>query len=412
MLASPLAAGRASGQELVAKRPRHENARIDVSSARRVERQRDPGRRNLVELATNLQAKREFQQVAFVDHDTCDASCGFESSCGCESVCDCTEPSCGIEGYHDYVIEPGCDASGGCDGLPGCGCSTCVDGTASFVDALFPRLGIQWDQLDLSAGVVGFTGPLNFADINAAGTVRRGAGSFGFYEGFNKGQSLGFFGTDLAAQFGASFIQANLSQAGFTNDVRHQAFVTSGLFRRVDYGFQFGVVVDHLYDDWYFSGNVTQLRGELSWVTKGSGTFGFLWSAGVDDDTSTTSVLDDTGAIASTQLSFEAINQYNFFYRGRLAQCGSWEAFIGGSDNDETILGMNLDLPVHDYLMLNTSVNYLVPDDEISSTSEFDESWNVAIGFTFRPGGLVGRGRHHRPLFKVADNGTLRLGRL
>ena len=198
--------------------------------------------------------------------------------------------------------------------------------------------------------------------------------AFGFYEGFNKGQSLGFFGTDLSAQFGARFLQANLSEAGFTNDVRNQAFVTSGLFRRVDYGFQFGVVVDHLYDDWYFRGNVTQLRGELSWVTKGSGTFGFLWSAGIDDDTSTTSVLDDNGAIASTQLSFEAISQYNFFYRQRLARCGMLEAFIGGSDNDETILGMNLDMPIHSYLMLNTSVNYLIPDDEMNATPHFDES--------------------------------------
>ncbi|MEO1524887.1 MAG: DUF6666 family protein, partial [Planctomycetota bacterium] len=268
------------------------------------------------------------------------------------------------------------------------------------------------NQLDLYAGVVGFTGPMNFADLNANGTVRRGAGSFGFYEGFNKGQSLGFFGTDLAAQFGARFIQANLSQTGFTDDVRNQAFVTSGLFRRVDYGFQFGVVVDHLYDDWYFRGNVTQLRGELSWVTMNRSTFGFLWSAGIDDDTATTSVRDDAGAITSTQLSFEAISQYNFFYRRPVANCGMFEAFIGGSDNDETILGMNLDMPLHDYLMLNTSVNYLIPDDEMSATPEFDESWNIALGFTFRPGGLGGQRRHHRPLFKVADNGTLRLGRL
>ncbi|MEM6365711.1 MAG: DUF6666 family protein [Planctomycetota bacterium] len=358
------------------------------------------------------------QRVSYLDPGCgLEPGCGVgfaESSCGCETPCDCPlEPSCGIGGCDASGCDViGCDAIG-CDAI-GCGpggCDACDPGVRCFIDGLFPRLSVQWDRFEFFGGVMGFTGPMNFANTSGTGVDRRGVGSFGFYEGFNKGNSLRFFETDLAAQYGVRFTQANLSGAGFTDETRQQAFITSGVFRRVDYGLQYGMVIDHLYDDWYYRGNVSQIRGELSWVTKRSHVLGLRYAAGIDDDSSLTTVTDLTGAVIRNNVQFEAMNQYRLFYRQRMAQCGMLEGYAGWTDNDDGLLGMNLDLPIHGNLMWNSSATYLIPNDGTASDGFIQEGWNISLGITFRPGGLRGQSRHNRPLFKVADNGSLMLDR-
>lgn len=349
----------------------------------------------------------------------------MESSCGCDSVCDCAvggvfaEPGCGIEagcGVESW-IEPGCGCEGVgcdlcCDGYdPSCGCNACSGGLGNFIDCLFPRLRIQWSRLDLFAGVAGHTGPMNFANISATGTDRRGTGSFGFYEGFNKGTSLRFFGTDMAWQSGVRFLQNNLSGAGFSDETRSQIFVTSGLFRTVDYGFQYGLVLDYLYEDWYYRGNLMQLRGELGWVNGCSNVFGLKFAAGIDDDTATTSVVDNSGTIVRNAISFEATTQYRLFYRQRLARCGSCEGFAGWTENSDGLLGIDVNLPIHGSVLWNTSATYLIPDEVAGNGGNQQEGWNLAFGFTFRPGGLGRGSRYSRPLLNVADNGTMMVDR-
>lgn len=372
------------------------------------------------------------EQVGYFDQSIgCDSGV-FDPVCGCESVCDCpvgqayrqvyadphcgTEASCGLEPW----VEPGCGAEGctiaGCDGCcdgmnPNCGCNVCRGGVRGFLDGLFPRLSIPWQRMDLYAGVTGHTGPMNFANVSATGNERVGAGSFGFYEGYNKGLSLKFFGTDLAYQSGARFLQSNLSGAGFTEDTRVQIFLTSGLFRRVDRGLQYGVVVDYLYDDWYYRGDLMQLRGELSWVMRNSHVLGLKFAAGVDDDTALTSVIDASGTVVRNQIAFEATTQYRLFYRQQLARCGLLEGFAGWTDNDDGLLGMELDLPIHGNLLWNTSATYLIPNEGTGNGGQIQEGWNLMIGFTYRPGGLRSGSRYDRPLMKVADNGTMLVDR-
>ncbi len=123
----------------------------------------------------------------------------------------------------------------------------------------------------------------------------------------------------------------NLTGASFTNETRHQVFVTGGLFRRVDYGLQYGVVVDYMNDDWYFQGNLVQLRGELSWRTEGCHVYGFQYHAGVRDDSLTTFVRDGAGGTFNSTVNFEPTDQYRFFYRRLLKQSGQWDSF-GGLD--------------------------------------------------------------------------------
>ena len=328
--------------------------RIDISRAKPVRRQDDQDSRTfrhgatgddprdgLVQMASAIDAEPMLDQdvvrtVGLVDQPIgCDSG-AFEATCGCETVCDCPvggnvfEPGCGIESW----TEPGCGCEGVgcdacCDGLnPSCGCNACR-GVGGFIDGIFPRMGIQWHRFELFAGVNGFTGPMNFANISSTDTDRTGTGSFGFYEGFNKGSKLHFFAEELAFQSGVRFTQSNLSGAGFSDERREQIFVTSGLFRRVDYGFQPGVVLDYLYDDWYYRGDLMQIRGELGWVRPNADVFGLKFAAGVKDDDATTSVIDSSGATVRNNISFKALNQYRLFYRGRVGKCGSCEGFFG-----------------------------------------------------------------------------------
>ena len=252
---------------------------------------------------------------------------------------------------------------------------------------------------------------MNFANISATGTERSGAGSFGFYEGFNKGLPINFFGTPMAYQSGARFVQANLSGTGFTEETRKQIFLTSGLFRTVDYGLQLGLAVDYLYDDWYYRGDLVQLRGEAGWVMRNAHVFGMKFAVGVDDDSALTSVTDQSGTVVRNQIQFEAINQYRLFYRQNLARCGLCEGFVGWTDNDDGLLGVDLDLPIHGNLLWNTSATYLIPNEGTGAGGHLEEGWNIAIGFTYRPGGLRSGSRYNRPLQRVADNGTMMVGR-
>lgn len=395
------------------------SGRIDVSHAQPVGRQT---------------ARSAVRPVGYIGEAIgCDTAL-YEPACGCETVCDCpvgpayrplygdpscgTEASCGLEtscGIEPWA-EPGCGVEGcdtiGCGGCcdrmnPNCGCNVCRGGVGGFLDGVFPRLAIPWHRMDLYAGVTGHTGPMNFANTSATGTDRSGVGSFGFYEGYNKGLSLKFFGTDLAYQSGARFLQSNLSGAGFNDENRVQIFLTSGLYRRVDCGLQFGTVVDYLYEDWYYRGDLIQLRGELSWVMRNSHVLGLKYAAGIDDDQATTSVLDAAGRVVRNQIAFESVTQYRLFYRQPLPQRGLLEAFAGWTDQEDGLLGMELDLPIHGNLLWNTSVTYLIPNEGETNGGHAQEGWNLMIGFTYRPAGLMSGSRYERPLFKVADNGTM-----
>jgi hypothetical protein len=356
----------------------------------------------------------------------CDcASCGAEPVCGIEVGCG-LEPGCGVDfGYGEVGcgIEPdcgyeiGCGIEAGCDYEVGCGlemngecgCDACCPEVDS-IPLCLPLLRVNWGRFDFFAGVQGFKGPMNFA--NTGGNSRDGTGSFGFYEGFNEGRSLRrWCGWDMAAQFGVRATQSNLAGASFTSQQRNQVFVTGGLFRRVDYGLQYGAVIDYLNDDWYFQGDLLQVRSELSWRADGCHVWGFQYHAGLDDQTSDTSVRDGAGGTIVGTVDFEATTQYRFFYRRLLNQSGQWDSFAGWTDRDDGILGSHLNLPLRRNVVLSTGATYLIPKEGSSNRGYEEEGWNLAMGLIYRPGGPKGCGRYCRPMFDVADNGSFLVDR-
>ncbi len=341
--------------------------------------------------------------------------CGFEVGCGIGAALERVGPGCGVEGCTDccesvcgaegvYMDGPGC----GMDAVGDCACDACGGGCeVHTIPLCLPLLRINWNRFHFFAGVQGYKGPLNFPVTSATNNSRTGSGSFGFHQGFNSGRSLKrWLGCDLASQFGLRATQSNLSGAEFTQETRHQIFLTYGLFRRVDYGLQYGVALDYLNDDWYFQGNLTQLRSELSWRSHGCHVFGFQSMASLGSDTSGTTVNDGTGNLISSTITFQATDQYRFFYRRLLASAGTWDAFAGWTDNDDGLLGANMNLPLRRCLMLQTGATYLIPQEGAASGGNREESWNISLGLVYRPGGPTGCGRYSRPMFDVADNGT------
>ncbi|MGV3484622.1 MAG: DUF6666 family protein, partial [Planctomycetaceae bacterium] len=281
-----------------------------------------------------------------------------------------------------------------------------------------PIFRVQWCRFEFFAGVNSFTGPANYANTaapsaTAPADARVGSGSFGFYEGVNEGRSLKrLLGLDLAAQLGVRATQSGLSGAEFTDDTRNQVFVTGGLFRRVDFGLQYGVVVDYLNDDWWFHNDLVQLRGELSWNDGCMREFGYQFMAGVDDSTSDTSVITATGTRFRGTVSFEPTDQHRLFFRQSTGGGGQYYAFVGGTSQSDGLLGAGMMTAARRGFAFQAGTAYLIPNEGRGNGGNENESWNLSMGFIYRPGGKQACGRYCRPMFDVADNGTFMVDRL
>ncbi len=290
---------------------------------------------------------------------------------------------------------------GGAAGCSPCGLVRCGTGTCTWVPlCLFLPLP-PLDGLEIHHGAQGYTGPAN----------RGGSGSFGMHEGFNWGLPLcGFMG----GQWGANWTQSNFDGNYLTEDTRHQVFATAGLYRRVDWGFQGGLVFDYLRDDWDYQADLGQLRGELSWLWCGCNEIGFWFAAGVNDSenllirrpvaTSTDDII-----FTSSRATLEVHDMYALFFRRQFPTGGQGRMFAGLTGNGQGLIGGESQLPINPRWSLRTSFLYVEPgDSDSASDPRFTrESWNVGISLVWTPcpRDPCSRG-YGRPLFNVADNGT------
>lgn len=325
-------------------------------------------------------------------------------------------------GGHVHGDNCGCGGGvGGCGGGCGDACgsacgSACGDGCGSSCgncgvcvrccSITFPCP--SWENFSLFAGVHGFKGPLNLGQD----------GSFGFNEGFNWGMPLLFFPqTGLGMQFGAQGVHSNYSGAVFTPDERNQLFLTGGIFRRVDCGLQAGIVIDHLHDEWYYELDITQVRGELSWVFDNCNELGF-WFANSTKSADSQYVLmsdprlsnNDQRRTQTGTISVTPTDLYAGFYRRHFAQCNATgRAYAGFSGNSDVIVGADVNLPLSDCWTLSTGFTYLIPEEGESTTGFADENWNLGINLVWHPCGTARSTSYYRPLLPVADNGNFML---
>ena len=261
--------------------------------------------------------------------------------------------------------------------------------------------GFWVDHLSILGGVHGFKNQSN----------RGEGGSFGFHTGFNYGTPAKniLLPPSVGLQIG---FQANFSDfegTSFTPTDREQFFLTTGAFRRGDYGLQGGIVFDYLWDNWYYNVSVGQLRGELSVAMSERNTWGFWFASSVSSDT-TGSQLND----ASLVEAWETTDIYAIFYRSRLLAAGTGEGrlFGGFTGEGDGLVGAETKLPLHNGWALETDFTYLIPKEDLNRFER--EAWNVAINLVWYPGSLACGScfRYHRPLFDVANNGSMILQRV
>ena len=284
----------------------------------------------------------------------------------------------------------GCDA---CGGQVACCCAA-------------PGFLFDWTRADLWAGTVGFTAPANFLNTasHSQGAIE---GAFGFQEGINFGTRLpSLLSGQMGSQLGIRFIHSQLDGSAAGVDRRQQLFLTTGLFRRVDYGVQAGLVVDYLHDDWIYKADLLQLRGELSYMLSPCHELGFRFTDSQQ--------IDDTsyrlrGSSTSTGIRITSLDTYRGFYRFRFGEQarGHAELQAGGTQDSGTLLGLTLHTPLQNQVGLTTSATYLIPASD-ALPSYASEGWNIGLALVWTPGRSFGLGRdYYRPLFEVADNGTL-----
>ena len=171
---------------------------------------------------------------------------------------------------------------------------------------------VDWSRADLWMGVAGFSGPTGFV-TSGANTTGQVEGSFGFHEGINLGSSLpSLLCGQLGAQIGLRAVQANLDGSAASLDTRNQLFVTGGLFRRVDYGFQGGLVVDYLHDDWFYQADLLQLRGEISFLLTPCHDLGFRFTTNQQTEEVQAFLASGTSPV---DVEISTMESYRFFYR-------------------------------------------------------------------------------------------------
>jgi hypothetical protein len=285
---------------------------------------------------------------------------------------------------------PGCSACGGQE--------TCCCRAPGFL--------LDWTRAELLAGVASFSVPGNFLSTasDSTGAIE---GAFGFQEGINFGAQVpSLLCGQMGSQLGLRFIQSQLEGSAAGTDHRQQIFLTAGLFRRVDYGAQGGLVVDYLHDDWIYQADLLQLRGELSFLLSPCHELGFRFTDSQQ--------IDDTsyrlrGSAVSSTVRLSSLDTYRGFYRFRYGERarGQGELQAGWTRDAGAILGITLNTPLQNQLGLTTTTTYQIAPPDASPTYA-SEGWNIGLALVWTPGRQFGLARdYYRPLFDVADNGTL-----
>ena len=282
-------------------------------------------------------------------------------------------------------------------GEPECGPEQCNLGFCQHFFG-FPCDWAWWENLSFYGGFHGFKGPIDRVGMTSNG-------NFGVHEGLNYALPLSH-DWGVGVQAGVGFYQSDFTGSAIQSDgSRDQVFFTGGVFHRTTHGFQGGVVFDALHDDFYLSDtDVSQLRGELSWVGAGGCEWGVLASIGTRDHVDTYS---------GVRHQWQPIDQYSIFLRTQLSRGGDLRILGGWTDNGDGIVGAEALVPLNSRFALGASGNFLIPDT--TGPTDFGrESWGLRISLVWYPG-LLGSSEGnapYRPLFNVADNGSFFLNRM
>ena len=273
-----------------------------------------------------------------------------------------------------------------------------------------PYYGWRWYRdFTASAGVTAFE---NETDLGING-------NFGTNEYLNWAMPFwNAFG--IGWQVGARGVQTNFQRSAITtadggrlqNNSRNQTFVTTGFFTRAfeGRGLQGGAVYDYLSDNWFDNVDVSQIRAEISYVW-GYHEVGFWGAANLGDQNGLFSPITRSNGLAST------LDLYTGFYRLQFGDANEWKVWGGATSENDGIVGTLVRAPMGRSLALEGTFTYVIPGKTQTidvlpggAVSQFSPSaWNLGVNVVYYPAGRSRRSlaSPYRPLFEVADNGSL-----
>ena len=292
-------------------------------------------------------------------------SCGVDDCLGCGTGLDCA--SCGMW-----------DSCGRDD------CNQCIS-------LCLPR----FRHLTLFGGVHGFKGPRDNG-VNS---------NFGFHEGINVSGRAPFWGRcGVGYQLGYRAAQSRLHGDATSSDGRAQHFFTAALFRRSAVGLQYGLAYDLLNDDLDADLDFSQLRPEISMRGPRGGEFGFLGMFHLNNQ----SLVQGNATV-----ELEPVDQYLLFFRTRFENCGEGRLWAGFTDDSDGIFGGEFLVPLDNRWSIGGGFNYLIPESDAPPQGAIQEAWNVGISVVWHWNcdAKSSYNSPFRPLFNVADNGTMIINR-
>jgi hypothetical protein len=272
-----------------------------------------------------------------------------------------------------------------------------------------PYYGWRWYRdFTASAGVSAFE---NQADFGLRG-------NFGFNEYLNWAMPFwNAFG--IGWQVGVRGVQSNFSGSSLDDttygrlnpQARDQVFLTTGFFTRAfqGRGLQGGAVYDYLSDKYYETVDVAQIRGELSYVW-GFHELGFWGAFNALEQTGYASPALPTPGMAGT------IDLYTAFYRLHFGDANEARVWGGASGDGQGIIGSSIRAPMSRSWALEGTFTYLMPAKSQvtpispeNSVIHTPQAWNVGVNLVWYPAGRARRSlaSPYRPLFDVADNGSM-----
>jgi len=270
-----------------------------------------------------------------------------------------------------------------------------------------PYYGWHWYRdFTASAGVTSFQNQSNFGLLANNGTNEYLNWAMPFWNAFGIGWQLG------AREVQTNFQQPTLSnsQGRFQANSRQQTFVTTGFFTRAfeGRGLQGGAVYDYLSESYFEQIDVSQIRGELSYVW-GYHELGFWGAFNVLEQQGNLVPGSRTPGVAST------IDLYTGFYRLHFGDANEARVWGGASGNGQGIVGAMIRAPLSRSLAMEGNFTYLLPDKSQTytlggtSVTFSPSAWNLSANLVYYPAGRARRSlaSPYRPLFDVADNGSM-----